>query len=87
MQIFTTTRSEDRAVAHQRLANVRSSTRFPASHQILYRPVEWLSILSNDYVGWYTQDNPGRIASTVDNSVQFVTKRPFEQLFTCAASR
>jgi hypothetical protein len=38
--------------------------------QILYRPVEWLSILSNDYVGWDTQDNPGRTRFHSDNSIQ-----------------
>ena len=27
--------------------------------QILWRPTEWLSVLSNDYVGWDTQDAPG----------------------------
>ncbi len=37
--------------------------------QILYRPVEWLSILSNDYVGWDTQDNPGRMRFHSDNSL------------------
>jgi hypothetical protein len=37
--------------------------------QILYRPVEWLSVLSNDYVGWDTQDNPGRMRFHSDNSV------------------
>jgi hypothetical protein len=38
--------------------------------QILYRPVEWLSMLSNDYVGWDTQDNPGRLRFHSDNSIQ-----------------
>jgi hypothetical protein len=38
--------------------------------QILYRPVEWLSFLSNDYVGWDTQDNPGRTRFHTDNSIQ-----------------
>jgi hypothetical protein len=37
--------------------------------QILWRPVEWLSILSNDYVGWDTQDDPGRSRFHSDNSV------------------
>src|SRR5262249_6811061 len=37
--------------------------------QILYRPVEWLSMLSNDYVGWDTQDAPGRFRFHSDNSV------------------
>jgi hypothetical protein len=38
--------------------------------QILYRPVEWLSVLSNDYVGWDTQDNPGRLRFHSDNSLE-----------------
>jgi hypothetical protein len=38
--------------------------------QILYRPVEWLSLLSNDYVGWDTQDNPGRFRFHSDNSLE-----------------
>ncbi len=38
--------------------------------QILWRPVEWLSFLSNDYIGWDTQDNPGRIRFHSDNSIQ-----------------
>ncbi len=38
--------------------------------QILYRPYEWLSLISNDYVGWDTQDNPGRIRFHSDNSIQ-----------------
>jgi hypothetical protein len=38
--------------------------------QWLYRPTEWLSFISNDYVGWDTQDNPGRIRFHTDNSFQ-----------------
>jgi hypothetical protein len=38
--------------------------------QWLYRPTEYLSFISNDYVGWDTQDNPGRIRFHTDNSVQ-----------------
>ena len=38
--------------------------------QILYRPVEWVSILSNDYMGWDTQNNAGRIRFHSDNSLQ-----------------
>jgi len=38
--------------------------------QVLWRPVEWLSFLSNDYVGWDTQDNPGRLRFHSDNSIQ-----------------
>jgi opacity protein-like surface antigen len=37
--------------------------------QLLYRPVEWLSVLSNEYVGWDTQDAPGRFRFHSDNSV------------------
>jgi hypothetical protein len=56
--------------------------------QILYRPVEWLSFLSNDYVGWDTQDDPGRMRFHTDNSAlaryyqdttktHFITKAAF----------
>ena len=38
--------------------------------QILWRPAEWVSFLSNDYVGWDTQDAPGRIRFHSDNSLQ-----------------
>jgi len=38
--------------------------------QILWRPVEEVSVLSNDYVGWDTQDNPGRFRFHSDNSVE-----------------
>ena len=38
--------------------------------QTLYRPFEWLSLISNDYVGWDTQDHPGRIRFHSDNSIQ-----------------
>jgi hypothetical protein len=38
--------------------------------QIMYRPFEWISILSNDYVGWDTQDNPGRTRFHSDNSIE-----------------
>jgi hypothetical protein len=37
--------------------------------QLLWRPVEWFSVLSNDYIGWDTQDNPGRRRFHSDNSV------------------
>jgi opacity protein-like surface antigen len=37
--------------------------------QVLYRPVEAVSVLSNDYVGWDTQDNPGRFRFHTDNSL------------------
>ena len=38
--------------------------------QILWRPTEWLSILSNDYVGWDTQNGAGRVRFHSDNSIQ-----------------
>jgi hypothetical protein len=37
--------------------------------QVNYRPFEWLSLISNDYVGWDTQNNPGRMRFHSDNSV------------------
>jgi opacity protein-like surface antigen len=37
--------------------------------QVLYRPEEWLSVLSNEYVGWDTQDAPGRLRFHSDNSL------------------
>jgi hypothetical protein len=36
--------------------------------QILYRPTDWLSILSNDYMGWDAQDLPGMVRWHSDNS-------------------
>jgi opacity protein-like surface antigen len=44
--------------------------------QVLWRPAEWFSILSNSYVGWDTQDNPGRFRFHSDNSM---TVRYFNQ--------
>jgi opacity protein-like surface antigen len=38
--------------------------------QQIWRPKEWFSILTNDYVGWDTQDNPGRFRFHTDNSLQ-----------------
>jgi opacity protein-like surface antigen len=38
--------------------------------QVLYRPVEWLSFLTNDYVGWDTQGAPGRMRFHSDSSIQ-----------------
>ncbi len=37
--------------------------------QVLYRPVEWLSVLSNDYIGWDNQDQPGVTRWHSDNSL------------------
>jgi hypothetical protein len=38
--------------------------------QILWRPIESFEILTNDYVGWDTQDNPGRFRFHSDNSAE-----------------
>jgi hypothetical protein len=38
--------------------------------QVLYRPTEWLSVLSNDYVGWDTQNAPGRLRFHTDDSIE-----------------
>ena len=38
--------------------------------QVLWRPVEWFSFNTNDYVGWDTQDAPGRMRFHTDNSVE-----------------
>ena len=38
--------------------------------QILWRPQEWISFTTNDYVGWDTQDHPGRLRFHTDNSIQ-----------------
>jgi hypothetical protein len=40
--------------------------------QVLWRPVEWISMNSNDYVGWDTQDNPGRFRFHTDNSFEMM---------------
>jgi hypothetical protein len=37
--------------------------------QILYRPAEWISVLSNDYLGWDAQDLLGLFRWHSDNSV------------------
>jgi hypothetical protein len=39
--------------------------------QILFRPVEWFSILTNDYWGFDAQDMPGLNRWHSDNSAQF----------------
>lgn len=38
--------------------------------QVMWRPEEWLSMLTNDYYGTDTQDKPDRIRVHTDNSVQ-----------------
>ena len=35
---------------------------------IVWRPVEWFGLVSNNYVGWDTQDAPGRMRFHTDNS-------------------
>jgi Putative beta-barrel porin-2, OmpL-like. bbp2 len=37
--------------------------------QVLFRPTEWLSVLSNDYYGWDAQDLPGLDRWHSDNSL------------------
>jgi hypothetical protein len=37
-------------------------------YQVLWRPVEWFSILANGYVGWDNQDEPGDTRFHSDNS-------------------
>jgi hypothetical protein len=39
--------------------------------QILWRPTEWSTFISNDYIGWDTQDNPGMTRWHSDNSLEF----------------
>jgi hypothetical protein len=55
--------------------------------QLLYRPVEWMSVLSNDYVGWDTQDAPGRTRFHSDNSIEirYYNKPDQHGAFTRAA--
>jgi hypothetical protein len=38
--------------------------------QILWRPEEWLSVLSNNYYGTDTQDHPDRVRFHTDNSLE-----------------
>ena len=38
--------------------------------QILWRPKEWISVLSNNYVGFDTANRPGRVRFHTDNSLQ-----------------
>jgi hypothetical protein len=37
---------------------------------ILWRPTDYFSLVSNNYVGWDAQDNPGRMRFHSDNSIQ-----------------
>ncbi|MFT3885109.1 MAG: outer membrane beta-barrel protein [Flavobacteriales bacterium] len=38
--------------------------------QFLYRPHEWLQLISNNYYGHDTQDKPGRLRFHTDNSIE-----------------
>lgn len=38
--------------------------------QVLWRPTDSVSVLSNDYIGWDTQDSPGRLRFHSDNSAE-----------------
>jgi hypothetical protein len=38
--------------------------------QLLWRPIESVELLTNDYAGWDTQDNPGRFRFHSDNSFE-----------------
>ena len=54
--------------------------------QISYRPVESLALLSNDYVGWDTQNSPGRLRFHSDNSIQVrYYNNPNQRLFSRGA--
>jgi hypothetical protein len=39
-------------------------------YQVLWRPIEWFSVLSNGYTGWDTQDAPGLFRWHSDNSAE-----------------
>jgi hypothetical protein len=56
--------------------------------QVLYRPTENLQLISNDYVGWDTQDTPGRTRFHSDNSIElryFQNHNAARHAFTKAA--
>jgi hypothetical protein len=53
--------------------------------QALWRPVESFEILSNGYIGWDTQDNPGRMRFHSDNSAELRYYNAPEQFFHRAA--
>ncbi len=53
--------------------------------QVLYRPTAWLSLLSNDYVGWDTQNAPGRVRFHSDNSIQVKYYENLNSVFQRAA--
>ena len=53
---------------------------------VVWRPVEWFALISNNYVGWDTQDAPGRFRFHTDNSVLArYYNSPGRKLFTKAA--
>ena len=53
--------------------------------QALWRPVESFEILSNGYIGWDAQDNPGRMRFHSDNSAELRYYNAPEQFFHRAA--
>ena len=53
--------------------------------QILWRPTESFSFLTNDYIGTDTQDHPGRVRVHSDNSVQVRTYKNADSFFDRAA--
>ena len=53
--------------------------------QVLWRPEEWLSLVTNDYTGTDTQDHPGRLRVHTDNSVQVRYYHSPSSLFSRAA--
>ena len=55
--------------------------------QVMWRPVEWFAFNSNDYVGWDTQDTPGRMRFHTDNSVEarYFQSQVVDSIFTRAA--
>ena len=72
LQMFHERQAQDRALAHQRLAVVRQVQRDAGLRvrRSCGGPTEWFASSSNDYVGWDTQNNPGRLRFHSDNSVQ-----------------
>ena len=73
VQVFPSDKLEDRALAHQRRGSrTESSTRCPGSAraQVLWRPTEWLSMLSNDCVRLGYAGQPRARPLPGDNSIQ-----------------
>ena len=54
--------------------------------QFCYRPLEWLSFVSNDYFGVETRDDPGRVRFHTDNTLQLrYLERPDSRVMSRAA--